>query len=100
MAQRGGYVYILSNKSRTTLYVGVTNNLHNRVYKHKNGNGSKFTAKYKCFDLVYYVGFQTITEAINYEKKLKGWKRKWKDELIFSFNPELKDLYSDIKDII
>ena len=54
---KGGYVYIVSNKNRTVLYTGITSNLYNRVYEHKNGQGTDFTRKYKCTDLMYYEFF-------------------------------------------
>ena len=71
MNPKGGYVYLVSNKKRTVLYIGVTSNLYSRVYEHKNGNGSSFTKKYKCTDLLYYHFYPTIVEAIEQEKQLK-----------------------------
>lgn len=98
--EKGGYVYIMSNKNRTVLYIGVTSQLYWRVKEHKSGNGSAFTKKYNCQDLVYYETFSTIEEAIQREKQLKTFKRKWKDEHILSFNKELKDLRETVKDFI
>ena len=54
MVAKGGYVYIVSNKSRTVLYIGVTSDLYGRIFQHKELKGSVFTSKYKCVDLVYY----------------------------------------------
>ncbi len=87
-----GYVYIMSNKNRTTLYIGVTNDLERRVAEHKEGSGSKFTYKYKLYDLVYYEVIYDIEQAIKREKQLKNWHRDWKLNLIKSLNPEMKDL--------
>lgn len=90
------YVYILSNKHRTTLYVGVTNNLRERTMQHGDGTGSAFTSRYQCTDLVYYETFNNINEAIAREKQLKNWKREWKDELIKKINPDLRDLRDEL----
>ena len=98
MRAKGGYIYIVSNKSRSTLYIGATSNLYSRVYDHKHDLGSKFTKKYNCTDLLYYEFFEDIESAIHREKRLKKWNREWKDELIKKFNPELKDLFGEIED--
>jgi putative endonuclease len=90
-----GYVYILSNKNRTTLYTGVTNNIERRVAEHKSGIGSKFTKKYNCHDLMYYEYHQSIRDAIHREKVLKKWKRAWKLDLIKSMNESMADLSAD-----
>jgi len=83
------YVYILTNKNKTVLYTGVTNNLKNRLYYHKNTLpfSKAFTAKYKCFYLLYYEIFQDIEAAINREKQIKGYRREKKEKLISEFNP-------------
>ncbi len=94
---RGGYIYIVSNTSRSVLYIGVTSNLYKRAYQHKSGEGSIFSSRFKCTDLVYFEFFPTIMEAIQREKKLKKWKRKWKEELIKSLNPNYDDLFDQIK---
>jgi len=88
----GGYVYIMSNKTRSVLYTGVTSNLHTRVFQHGNNEGSKFTRKYRCNYLIYYELFDDIEAAIAREKQLKKWKRQWKLDLIRKANPGLKDL--------
>ena len=92
-----GYVYIMTNKSRTTFYIGVTSDLKTRIADHKNGIGSDFTTKYKLSDLVFYEEFPDIYQAIDREKQLKNWHRQWKVNLIQSVNPELKDLYWGIR---
>ena len=91
-----GIVYILSNKNRTTFYVGVTNNIVKRLYEHRYEKGSEFTSKYNCFDLVYYEVLTDMPVAIAREKQLKNWHRQWKINLIKSMNPELKDLSEEV----
>src|SRR5690606_9441334 len=92
------YVYILTNKMKTVLYIGVTNELKERLYWHKNpeANSKSFTAKYKCFYLIYFEHFQDIGQAIIREKELKGWRREKKEILINSFNPYWKFLNDEI----
>ena len=90
-----GYTYIISNKNRTTLYIGVTSDLQRRILEHKCGHGSKFSARYKLVDLVYYDEHPIITDAIAREKQLKRWHKDWKWNLIREQNPELIDLASD-----
>ena len=99
MIPKGGYIYIISNRRRTVLYIGVTSNLYSRIYDHKSGFGSVFSKKYHCTDLLYYCFYKSIEEAIKREKQLKKWKREWKDELIKSFNPNLKDLFSEVSEM-
>lgn len=91
-----GYVYIMSNKNRTTLYIGVTNNLLKRVKEHKSGAGSAFTGRYKSFDLVYYEKISSMFKANQRERQLKRWHKNWKWDLIKRHNPELKDLYEEL----
>ena len=93
---KSGIVYILSNKNRTTLYVGVTNDIVNRLYEHRYAIGSKFTSRYNCFDLVYYEVHSSIQSAIDREKQLKRWHKEWKLNLIKAINPELKDLSDEV----
>ena len=87
-----GYTYIMTNASKTALYVGVTNSLKRRSAEHKLGTGSAFTAKYKCSKLVYYEQFPDIQQAIAREKTLKKYNREWKINLIKSINPKWEDL--------
>jgi len=91
-----GFVYILTNFNRTTFYTGVTSNLGKRLQEHLNGTGSKFSAKYKLKNLVYYEEFDQIEDAIRREKELKQWHREWKIRLIESVNPEMCDLSAEI----
>lgn len=85
------WVYILTNKSNT-LYIGVTNDLERRINEHSFKTISSFTSKYNLNKLVYYQEFSDINEAIAAEKKIKGWTRQKKMELIKTINPEFKDL--------
>ena len=87
------YVYILTNRSNTVLYIGVTNNLVRRTYEHKQHLVEGFTKKYKVDKLVYYEVFDDSYNAINREKQLKGGSRKQKIDLIVSENPLFDDLY-------
>ena len=86
------YVYILSNYTNSTLYIGVTNDLKRRIYEHKNKLISEFSSKYNVNKLVYFEETTDIKSAIQREKNLKKWKREWKDELIKKNNPSFYDL--------
>ncbi|MEP5611646.1 MAG: GIY-YIG nuclease family protein [Cyclobacteriaceae bacterium] len=90
-----GYVYILTNSSRTSLYVGVTNDIERRTLQHKAGIGSKHTTKYKLKLLMHFETCPNIYSAIAREKQLKNWHREWKWNLIKELNPDFKDLASD-----
>jgi putative endonuclease len=85
------FVYIVTNRSKT-LYTGVTGNLIQRVRQHKAGTGSGFAAKYKVDRLVYFERFEDVRNAIELEKRIKGWLRSKKIALIVSVNPEWRDL--------
>jgi putative endonuclease len=89
------YTYILGN-DRPTLYVGVTSSLARRVHEHRQGYIDGFTKKYQLKKLLYFEVFDSSTEAILREKRLKKWNRKWKLDLVKAVNPTLKDLYDDI----
>ncbi len=78
-----------------TLYIGVTNNLRNRVCAHKKGVGSEFTNKYSCHKLIYYEEYQYIDDAIAREKQLKGWRREKKQNLVHKMNPRWEDLSAE-----
>jgi len=93
------YVYIISNKNRTTLYIGVTNNLQRRIFEHKANTGSEFTVRYKLKDLLYYEECSDVNSAIEREKQLKNWHRDWKWDLIKSRNRDLIDLSKDWYDV-
>jgi putative endonuclease len=100
MIAKGGYVYIVTNKYRTTLYIGVTSNLYARITEHKSVEGSVFTGKYNCKDLIYWEFHEGIEIAIEREKQLKKWKRAWKDRIIKEFNPTWRDLYDEVEDMV
>ena len=92
-----GFVYILTNKNKTTLYVGVTNNLQRRISEHKNHHNVKsFTAKYNIEYLMYFEKFDSIIEAIAREKQIKAGSRVKKEALINVLNPEWVDLYENL----
>jgi len=90
------YIYILSNKNRTVLYIGITGDLIKRITEHKNKVGSEFSKKYNLEDLVYFEEFTDINQAISREKQLKNWRKEWKWDLIKTLNPNLKDLFSQL----
>jgi putative endonuclease len=86
------FVYILTNERRTTLYIGVTNNLEGRLWQHQNRQGSQFTRQYNLNVLIYYETLPDPASAIAREKQLKGWKREKKEALIATMNPRWEDL--------
>ena len=91
------YVYILSNTTGTTIYIGVTRDLIRRVYEHKHKlDPNSFTAKYGIHKLVYYEYTTDVRSAIEREKQLKGWNRARKNRLVESMNPKWDDLYESI----
>jgi len=91
-----GYVYIMTNKNRTTLYIGVTNDLCRRIHEHKNHLlKNSFTDKYNLVHCIYYEEFAYFDLAIQREKELKKWNRKKKEDLIYKKNPEWKDLVTE-----
>ena len=95
--QRGGCIYIMTNKQHAVFYTGVTSDIIGRVWDHKNKTYPKsFTSKYNCDKLVYYYFYFHIEEAIAAEKLIKGGKRQAKIDLINSLNPAWKDLYDDL----
>ena len=86
----------MSNKPNGTIYIGVTNDLIRRVYEHKNKLIKGFTSQYDLNRLVYYEIYENEIAAIQREKNLKHYIRKWKIDIINKFNPEWKDLYQEI----
>jgi putative endonuclease len=95
--QRGGCVYIMTNKQNNVFYTGVTSDILGRISDHKNKAYPKsFTSKYNCDKLVYYYFYSHIEEAIAAEKLIKGGSRQSKIDLVKSMNPEWKDLYDDL----
>ncbi|MBP5405301.1 MAG: GIY-YIG nuclease family protein [Clostridia bacterium] len=92
-SSKKGYIYILSNKTDEVLYIGVTSDLLRRLYEHRNHSVEGFTDKYNVTKVLYYEGYDLISDAIQREKQIKGWRREKKLALIKTFNPELKDMY-------
>ncbi|NIR47907.1 GIY-YIG nuclease family protein [candidate division KSB1 bacterium] len=90
------YVYMMANKYNNVLYVGVTNNLIRRVYEHKTNLVDGFTSKYKCHKLVWFEKIEDIETAIIIEKRMKKWKREYKENVINEMNPEWKDVYQNL----
>ena len=85
------YIYFMTNKYNTVLYVGVTNNLQQRVLQHKN-RISNFTTRYNVTKVIYWEEFSDIRNAIAREKQIKSWSREKKERLINEINPEWRDL--------
>ena len=86
------WVYIMSNKARSVLYIGVTNDLYRRYCEHRDGEITGFTQKYRCHSLVYYEEYNLAEDAIAREKEQKGWTRLKKERLIATMNPQMIDL--------
>ncbi|GFZ86666.1 excinuclease ABC subunit C [Sphingobium fuliginis] len=92
MTARRSWTYIMTNKPRGVLYVGITTNLAVRVDQHRRGMGSDFCRKYNLHRLVLAEEHGRVDDAIAREKALKAWKRDWKLQLIEQSNPEWRDL--------
>jgi len=90
------YVYIMANRPRGSIYIGMTNNLVRRVHEHRGGATKGFSKTYKTNQLVYFEVFDDPISAIAREKRLKNWNRDWKIELIEKSNPTWLDLWDDI----
>jgi len=93
---KGGTVYILTSKRNGTLYIGVTSDLPSRIHEHREGLAPGFTLRYGVKQLVWYESCVRIEDAIQREKNLKRWRRKWKLALIEKANPEWRDLYPEM----
>ncbi|MCK4663129.1 MAG: GIY-YIG nuclease family protein [Bacteroidales bacterium] len=91
------FVYIVTNKHKNVLYIGITNDLQRRVYEHENGLIPGFTKKYNCHHLLYYEHFKQIKQAIDREKEIKKWRREKKNILISEFNKDWIFLNDRIK---
>ncbi len=90
------YLYMLSNKFRGTLYIGVTSDIIKRMHEHRNGLCEGFAKKYDLKQLVWYAVYEDIREAIHRETQMKAWKRQWKIELIEKENPYWHDLHDTL----
>ena len=90
------YIYIITNKRYGTLYAGVTSNLPQRAYQHRNKLVDGFSKTHGLTKLVYYESHENAESAILREKQIKNWKREWKLELIEKSNPHWHDLYESL----
>ena len=96
-----GFIYIITNKNNSTLYIGVTSNLPHRIIDHiEKRYQNSFSARYNLNKLVYYEQYQMIGDAIGREKQSKGGSRKTKIDLIEKFNPEWNNLLSEVQDLM
>ncbi|MCB2080192.1 MAG: GIY-YIG nuclease family protein [Novosphingobium sp.] len=94
--RRGGWVYIMADRYRGTMYVGVTGNLAARIFQHRNGAGSDFCTRYRLNRLVWADHGDEIENCIAHEKRIKRWRREWKFDLIERANTDWQDLYDKI----
>lgn len=92
-ARKGGWVYMMANRYRGTIYVGVTADIGRRVVQHREGSGSDFCARHGLDRLVWAERGADITDCIAHEKRLKRWARHWKFDLIERANPDWVDLF-------
>lgn len=91
------YVYILASKKNGALYIGVTSDLVQRIWQHKNNVVKGHSCKYKTYRLVYFESHGTMEDAILREKQMKKWNRQWKINLFEKDNPEWRDLWGEIQ---
>jgi putative endonuclease len=96
MLHRSYFVYIMTNRTKTVLYAGVTNDLKRRVWQHKEKMFEGFTSRYQVTTLVYYEPFDDVNSAIAREKQIKGGSRQKKLDLVNSMNAEWHDLYDEL----
>jgi putative endonuclease len=94
--QIGGWVYIMADRYRGTMYVGVTADLAKRVFQHRQGTGSDFCVHYDLRNLVWATRGEAIEQCIAHEKRLKRWRREWKFALIEQTNPDWLDLFDTL----
>ncbi len=90
---KGGWVYIMADRYRGTIYVGVTAHIAARVLQHREGEGSDFCRRYELTRLVWAERGDTIEDCIAHEKRIKRWRREWKFDLIERGNPDWLDLF-------
>ena len=95
MTGKGGWLYIMANRYRGGMYVGVTSDLLRRVAEHRAGTGSVHVRDFGTVRLVYAERHEDIEQAIAREKLVKKWRREWKFELIEADNPEWLDLWEE-----
>jgi len=94
--RHGGWVYIMANRYRGAMYIGVTADLAKRVYQHRSENGSDYCARKSLTRLVWAERGDAIVDCIAHEKRLKRWHRKWKFDLIENSNPDWADLFDTL----
>ena len=94
------YTYILASQRNGTLYTGMTDNLRKRVHDHKVGSIPGFTKTYGVKTLVWFESFETRGGAFTRERQIKEWRRAWKLRLIEEGNPEWRDLYDDLNNLL
>lgn len=94
--QRGGWVYVMADRYRGTMYVGSTADLAFRVFQHRGRNGSNFCAEHGLVRLVWAELFPMMQEAMDQEKRIKRWRREWKFALIEKANRDWRDLFDNI----
>lgn len=94
--RQGGWVYIMANRYRGKIYVGVTSDLIARVYQHRTGTGSAYCADHRLTRLVWADHGEDILGCIEHEKRLKRWRRAFKFDLIERANPDWRDLFNDL----
>jgi putative endonuclease len=93
---RGGFAYLMTNRPDGSLYAGVTSDLARRAWEHREGVIDGFTKRYGLKRLVWFEAHDDIRTAIQREKTMKHWPRKWKVRLIVATNPEWRDLFDEI----
>ncbi len=94
------YVYILASSQNGTFYTGFTGDLARRVYEHREGAIPGFTRKYRITRLVHFEAFEDAIAAQQREKNLKRWNRQWKIDLIQTNNPDWRNLYDDLNNLL
>ena len=94
--EQGGHVYIMADRYRGTIYIGVTADIASRTVQHREGKGGKFTSHYELTRLVYVEHYEEIEEAIAREKAMKKWRRAWKIRQIEQQNPNWDDLFETL----
>jgi len=90
------WIYIVTNRNHSVLYIGVTNRFSRRTWEHREGNRAGFAADYRCTKLIYYEWYRNIRDAIARESQLKKWSRVKKVALINRLNPSWRDLGADV----
>ena len=96
MGKNGAWIYIMADRYRGTMYVGVTTDLPSRIFQHRTGDGSDFCRRYRLDRLVWAEQVPSIVDAIAHEKRVKRWRREWKFDLIERGNPEWRDLFDTL----